>query len=155
MNVLFVCLGNICRSPLGEGILKNICDHTGLDWNIDSAGTGGWHAGESPDHRSIKVAAKHGIDIHQQRARQFKQDDFDKFDHIISMDKSNFKDLTSLTSDPNHLAKISLMMDFDTASTFRDVPDPYYDNRFDLVFELVTNACNGFVQKFAEVPISL
>jgi protein-tyrosine phosphatase len=96
MKVLLVCLGNICRSPLAHGILEHLANTEGLGWEIDSAGTGNWHIGHSPDSRSVAVARKMGVDISEQRARQFEQADFVRFDHILVMDDQNLKNVVAL-----------------------------------------------------------
>jgi protein-tyrosine phosphatase len=93
MKILMVCLGNICRSPLAHGILEHLVIQKGLNWEIDSAGTGNWHVGQQPDHRSIAVAEKYGIDISGQCCRQFEVSDFDRFDHIFVMDRNNLEDV--------------------------------------------------------------
>ena len=95
-SILFVCLGNICRSPLAEGVLRTVLAEQSKDLAIDSAGTGGWHAGEEPDRRSIAVAAKHGVDISGQRARKVLAQDFTRFDLILGMDRANVRDLKAL-----------------------------------------------------------
>jgi protein-tyrosine phosphatase len=93
MKILMVCLGNICRSPLAEGVMQHLADEEGLDWQVDSAGTGNWHVGEAPDRRSIRTARNHDVDISKQACRQFRQSDFNKFDHIFVMDKYNLSDV--------------------------------------------------------------
>lgn len=148
MKILMVCLGNICRSPLAEGILKHKVKQKGLNWHVDSAGTGGWHSGELPDRRSIKMAEKNGIDITDQRARQIKGVDFDKFDVILAMDKSNYSDLKSLAKEPLQKEKVKLIMNFARPNSDEEVPDPYYDNRFQLVFDLLDEACEAVVRSY-------
>lgn len=146
MKILMVCLGNICRSPLAEGILKHKIKENGLDWTVDSAGTGGWHSGELPDRRSIKMAQQHGIDLTDQRARQIKPLDFDRFDLILAMDKSNFSDLKALAKTTEQKQKIHLIMNFSRPNSDEEVPDPYYDNRFQLVYNLLDEACEALIQ---------
>ncbi len=148
MKILMVCLGNICRSPLAEGILKHKIREKGLDWYVDSAGTGGWHAGELPDRRSIKVAQKFGIDITDQRARQFKTADLDSFDVILAMDGANLKDLKYYAKHPEQKEKIQLIMNFARPQSDEEVPDPYYDNRFQLVYDLLDEACDAVIEKY-------
>ncbi len=136
MKILMVCLGNICRSPLAEGVMQHLVKEKSLNWEIDSAGTGGYHIGSKPDLRSIKVAKKHGIDISTQAARKFSVGDFDQFDHIIVMDKQNYKDVVSLAQNPAQKQKVRLMINNDV------VPDPYYDDDlFEPVFELIEDSC--------------
>ncbi len=148
MKILMVCLGNICRSPLAKGILKHKIREKGLDWYVDSAGTGGWHAGELPDRRSIKVAQKFGIDITDQRARQFKTADLDSFDVILAMDGANLKDLKYYAKHPEQKEKIQLIMNFARPQSDDEVPDPYYDNRFQLVYDLLDEACDAVIEKY-------
>ena len=142
MKILMVCLGNICRSPLAEGIMTDKVRKLGLDWLVDSAGTGAWHVGEQPDHRSIRVADKYGIDISRQRARQFKPHDLDRFDLILAMDSSNHRDILRHASLPAHREKVRLIMDFVPQTSDANVPDPYWDdNGFESVFSMLDHAC--------------
>jgi protein-tyrosine phosphatase len=141
MKVLMICLGNICRSTLAEGILKKKVAEKNLDWEVDSAGTGGWHTGELPDKRSIAMAKKYGIDLTDQRARKFVRSDLDTFDLVLVMDKSNYDDVMRFAKTDAHRAKIHLIMNFSRPNTDFEVPDPYYDNRFQLVYDLLDEAC--------------
>lgn len=142
-----VCLGNICRSPLAEGILKQRVREAGLLWEVDSAGTGHWHTGELPDRRSVAIARTRGIDITDQRARQFKPADFDRFDRILVMDTQNLRDVLAQAGSPGHMAKVSLIMDALFPGEERIVPDPYYDNDgFEQVFDLLDAACRAFIE---------
>jgi len=146
MHILMVCLGNICRSPLAEGILKHKIAQRGLDWTVDSAGTGSWHIGCLPDRRSIAAAKLHGVDITDQRARQFQAADFDKFDHILVMDTENLRDVLRLAVTEEHRAKVSLILDYVHAGKNYGVPDPYFDdNGFEEVFQMLDAACEEFV----------
>ena len=147
MKVLMICLGNICRSPLAEGILKHKIKKKGLDWHIDSAGTGGWHSGELPDRRSIAVARKNGIDITDQRARKFTTADFDNFDLILTMDYANYLDIKRYAKTPEQEDKIKMIMNFSSPNGDEEVPDPYYDDRFELVFEMLDKACDAVILK--------
>ena len=147
MKVLMVCLGNICRSPLAEGILKYKIHKKGLDWHIDSAGTGGWHAGELPDRRSIAIARKNGIDITDQRARKFRPADLDNFDLILTMDYANYLDVKRYAITPEQQQKIKMIMNFMSPNSDEEVPDPYYDDRFELVFEMLDKACETVILK--------
>lgn len=147
MKILTVCLGNICRSPLAQGILEKVILEQGLDWEVDSAGTSGWHAGENPDSRSIQIALKHGIDISNQRSRMFTPVDFDKFDFILVMDEDNLNNVLALASDERSREKVSLILDHDPASPMDEVPDPYYDNSFQRSYELLYDAAQAFVAK--------
>ena len=130
-----VCLGNICRSPLAEGILQSKLPND--RFGVDSAGTAGYHIGRAPDRRSIEVAAQNGIDISHQKARKFSQDDFDRFDKIFVMDHSNLMTVKQMALTPDDLNKVTLLLGED------QVPDPYYGNEdgFKAVFELIDQAC--------------
>jgi len=142
MRILMVCLGNICRSPLAEGIMKTKAAQAGLNWHIDSAGTGHWHAGELPDRRSIAVARQNGIDITDQRARQFIPEDLERFDLILAMDTRNHADILRHATTEAQRQKVRLMLDYSHPGAARSVPDPYYDdNGFQHVFELLDEAC--------------
>lgn len=146
MRILMVCLGNICRSPLAEGIMKTQAKAAGFNWEVDSAGTGYWHAGELPDRRSIQTARQHGIDLTDQRARQFKPVDFERFDHIFVMDISNRRDVLRLAQKPAHEQKVSLMLDQLYPGEERSVPDPYYDDDgFEAVYQMLHAACEKFI----------
>jgi protein-tyrosine phosphatase len=148
MKVLMVCLGNICRSPLAEGILKHKVAQQGLNWEVDSAGTGNYHVGEMPDKRSIAVAQKYGIDISEQRARQFKVSDFSKFDFILVMDSSNYRNVIDLAKSESDKEKVALIMNFADADKNENVPDPYWDNNgFEEVFAMLDRACESFLTK--------
>ncbi|HMP15356.1 MAG TPA: low molecular weight protein-tyrosine-phosphatase [Saprospiraceae bacterium] len=143
MKILMVCLGNICRSPLAQGILQaKIAAHQ-LDWEVDSAGTGGWHEGEPPDHRSILIAAQYGIDITDQRARKLQQADLSRFDLILAMDRQNYQDILRIANTPQQRAKVHLIMNFVAPHSNQEVPDPYWDGRFDQVFQMLNNACDA------------
>lgn len=142
-RVLFVCLGNICRSPLAEGIFRHLAEGAGLGaaFEVDSAGTGHWHAGERPDPRARDVAKKNNVDLDQQRARQFSPDDFETFDHILAMDRQNLDDL--LRRKPAEArADLRLLRTHDPEGG-HDVPDPYYGGRrgFDDVYGLIERCC--------------
>jgi len=136
-----VCLGNICRSPLAEGIMQHLVEKNGLDWQIDSAGTGNWHVGEGPDRRSTRTAANHGIDISRQVCRQFRQSDFDDFDLILVMDKFNLRDVLNMAPNNEAAEKVKLLLGD------KEVPDPYYnDNQFEQVFELIEGGCKKVIE---------
>jgi protein-tyrosine phosphatase len=134
-----VCLGNICRSPLAHGILESKIPSK--SFFVDSAGTANYHVGDLPDHRSIAVAKTHGIDISNQRGRQFKITDFDTFDHIYVMDHSNFENVVKLARNTNDIAKVKLILEVDKTIKDQRVPDPYYgnNNSFENVFKLLDN----------------
>ncbi|KGO92851.1 low molecular weight protein-tyrosine-phosphatase [Flavobacterium subsaxonicum] len=141
VKILMVCLGNICRSPLAEGILQSKLPTD--KFLVDSAGTGNWHAGQGPDPRSVATAKNRGLDISCQKARQIKKADFTEFDHIYVMDSSNLKDVTQLAPTPQAKAKVKLMMDEIFPGQKVDVPDPYYGGPegFDNVYDMLDDAC--------------
>lgn len=144
-----VCLGNICRSPLAEGILKNKISERGLDWKVDSSGTGSWHAGELPDRRSVAVARKYGIDITDQRARQFRSADLDEFDLILAMDSSNYQNIIRHATSKEQEEKVKLIMNFRMPNMNESVPDPYWDdNGFEQVYQMLDEACESILEKY-------
>ena len=140
-SVLFVCLGNICRSPLGHGIFEKMLEQKGLSdkFVVDSCGTGNWHNGNQPHEGSIEVAKQNDISIVEQKSRQINLDDFDDFDWIIAMDRQNFKDIKEIAGDTK--ARIHLLREFDPFDTGMDVPDPYYEGGFEGVFEIIERSC--------------
>jgi protein-tyrosine phosphatase len=145
MKILMVCLGNICRSPLAHGIVEHQVKHKGLNWIVDSAGTGNWHVGEAPDRRAVAVAKKNGIDISHQRAQHFTPELFDKYDAIFVMDRQNLKDVIAQAKNDTHRAKVSLFLDNDM------VPDPYFDDaQFEPVFELIRERSRQLIEKLEE-----
>lgn len=146
-KVLMVCLGNICRSPLAEGILKSKVDAELVQ--VDSAGTGGWHVGEQPDPRSMAVAKKNGLDISNQRGRKFSTYDFEIYDYIFVMDNSNYRDVVRLASSPLEKQKVQLILDAIFPGENVDVPDPYYggDMGFEKVFDMLNEACENIVRR--------
>ena len=147
VRVLMVCLGNICRSPLAEGILKFKVDSQ--KYFIDSAGTGSYHLGSPPDSRSIAVARKNNLDISYQRCRQFGVSDFDEFDIIYVMDNSNKRDVLALARDKNDKEKVKMILNEIFPNENVDVPDPYMggEQGFKKVYELLDKACSIIVQK--------
>lgn len=147
MKVLMVCLGNICRSPMAEGILRYKAGEAGVDIEIDSAGTGAWHVGEKPDSRAIFTANKFGVDISYQRARQFRASDFDEFDRIYVMDRSNYADVLSLARSEDDSRKVEMILNMAQPGKNMPVPDPYYggDEGFDNVFKLLSAACDEII----------
>ena len=141
-----VCLGNICRSPLAEGILAHKTKE--LDIEVDSAGTAAYHIGELPDKRSIEIADKYNIDLRNQRARQFNRTDFDKFDIIYAMDTNNLAHLISLAKTEKERKKIKLILNEINPGAYESVPDPYYggENGFQNVYNMLNKACDKIVQ---------
>ena len=148
MKILMVCLGNICRSPLAEGILKQKVEKLDLDWTIDSAGTSDWHNEEAPDGRSIAIAKENQIDITNQRSRKFAQSDYDRFDLILAMDSSNYHNITSLARNNNDKNKVRLIMNYLYPDQNRAVPDPYYDDGFPKVFEMLSQSCDKIIEHY-------
>tara|TARA_B110001469_G_scaffold53648_1_gene51759 strand:+ start:171 stop:608 length:438 start_codon:yes stop_codon:yes gene_type:complete len=141
-----VCLGNICRSPLAEGILSLKGKHLNLE--VDSAGTAAYHIGKQPDIRSIEIANKYTIDLNQQRARQFSRADFDKFDIIYAMDTNNYAHLISLASTETERNKIRMILNEINPKAYQSVPDPYYggENGFQDIYNMLDKACNKIIQ---------
>jgi protein-tyrosine phosphatase len=149
MKVLMVCLGNICRSPLAEGILKHKCKQNNLEWHVDSAGTGKWHMGSAPDKRSVEIAAQNGIDITDQRARSINSSDYEKFDLIFAMDTTNYRDIMNWALDKQEENKVKLIMDELYPGEMISVPDPYFDdNGFETVFDMLNKACDKIIEKY-------
>lgn len=149
MRILMVCLGNICRSPLAEGILQHRADEAGVDISTDSAGTAGYHIGEAPHHLSQKVARLNGIDISGQKGRQFLREDMDRFDHIYVMDSENFNDVRRIAGDKWDERKVSLLLNELYPGKNRGVPDPWYGNEdgYHAVFDLIDRASRRIIQK--------
>lgn len=142
-----VCLGNICRSPLAEGILQSKLSADFFE--IDSAGTAGYHVGELPDKRSIAVAREYGVDITNQRSRKFVKSDFKDFDLIFAMDESNYDNIISMIDDNNDVPKVKLILNELYPSEDRSVPDPYYggDQGFENVYKMLDEACENIASK--------
>ncbi len=142
-----VCLGNICRSPLAEGILKAKIDTDKVQ--VDSAGTGGWHIGELPDSRSIDIAKKHGLDITDQRGKKFSAYDFETYDYIFVMDNSNYRDVIRMAKNDSEKQKVRLILDEIFPGENVDVPDPYYggDHGFENVYQMLDQACEKIVSR--------
>jgi protein-tyrosine phosphatase len=139
-----VCLGNICRSPLAEGIMQHLADKAGLDWQVDSAGTGDWHVGQGPDRRSVKAAADEGIDISKQVCRLFRTRDFEEFDLILVMDKSNLSNVLAMARNDEDRKKIKMLLGN------KIVPDPYYDDtQFAPVFKLIEAGCKEIIKEYS------
>jgi protein-tyrosine phosphatase len=145
MKILMVCLGNICRSPLAEGILKYKTKH--LNIIVDSAGTAGYHIGNPPDGRSIEIANKYNIDLRKQKARQISKADFDKFDIIYAMDTNNYEHLIALSSNQEERKKVHMILNEINPDLCKSIPDPYYggDNGFQKVYDMLDKACDKIV----------
>ena len=153
VHLLFVCLGNICRSPTAEGVMRRLVEDAGLDdvVQIDSAGTGGWHVGTAPDPRSTEAARRRGITL-EGAARRVAPDDFTRFDLILAMDRENLANLRAAAPGEDARRRIRLLREFDPASAGApdlDVPDPYYggERGFDDVLDLVERACAGLLEE--------
>ena len=154
IRVLFVCLGNICRSPLAEGVLRHRVERAGLSDRIkvDSAGTGAWHVGEPPDRRMSETAKRHGVPLDGQTARQFKAVDLETFHHVFVMDKNNLNDVLYLDSDEAFEFKVRLFREFDPDPGDFQVPDPYYGGPegFENVFTMVDRTCDLLLHRLVE-----
>ena len=146
MKILMVCLGNICRSPVAEGIMKAKAEEHVLNIIVDSAGTSGWHNGESPDKRSISNAFENGVDISKQLSRKVVLSDFEEFDVLYAMDESNYNNLLNRSPEKYH-HKIKMILNEVHPEENMSVPDPYYGNDgFQLVFNLLNEACEKIAQ---------
>jgi protein-tyrosine phosphatase len=151
--VLFVCLGNICRSPLAEAALRDAADRLGLEIEVDSAGTGDWHVGEPPDPRAAAAAARGGVDISHLRARQVTPEDFRRFDHVVALDATNLARLKALQP-VDGKASLSLLLDHVEGREGEAVPDPYYggDEHFEETWIIVREAADALARKIAARP---
>lgn len=149
MKILMVCLGNICRSPMAEGVLRQKAITAGKNWEIDSAGTSNFHVGDPPDERSILKMEQYNIDIRSLRARQFSEKDFDKFDLILAMDESNVANILKLARKEEHRSKVKLIMNYAFPGKDMSVPDPYYggESGFEQVYRLLDEACDKFLSE--------
>ena len=152
-RILFVCLGNICRSPMAEGVFRHLVAARGATerFHIDSAGTGAWHVGEPPDSRAQEVVGSRGIDISAQRARRIELDDFERFDMLLAMDRSNQTVLQRLAPEP-HRDKTKLLLSFAPDCKRKDVPDPYFGGAdgFEHVLDLIESASAGLFEALVE-----
>lgn len=155
MKILMVCLGNICRSPLAEGILRKKALENSLEIIVDSAGTSNYHVGENPDSRTIKNALKNGVDVSMLVARQFHKNDFDNFDIIYTMDTNNYQNVISLASHENHIKKVRMILNELYPGKNLSVPDPYFggEEGFQHVFELLDAACDKIIEKIKNQSI--
>lgn len=149
MRILMVCLGNICRSPLAEGILRKKAEAHSLQIVVDSAGTSNFHNGENPDERAIKNALKNGVDISMLIARQFHPKDFEEFDIIYTMDESNYANVIALAKNDTYITKVRMILNELYPGENRSVPDPYFggEEGFQHVFELLDAACDKIIEK--------
>ncbi|MBN1652097.1 MAG: low molecular weight phosphotyrosine protein phosphatase [Bacteroidales bacterium] len=149
MQILMVCLGNICRSPMAEGIMRQKINEYGLNAEVDSCGTAAYHIGQSPDKRAIQTLRKYNIDISKHRGRQFDRTDFDKFDAIFVMDTENFKDIIKNTRNQGDREKVKLLLDVLYPGMQKIVPDPYYGDLagFDDTYRLINQACDKIARQ--------
>lgn len=147
-KILMVCLGNICRSPLAEGIMRAKIKEHNLNAMVDSSGTANYHVGQSPDPRSQESGLKHGIDISGLRGRQFEVADYDNFDLIYVMDKSNYGNVLSLARGEDDKNKVELLLNVSSPDSFKDVPDPYFggEQGFEDVYQMINEACEIIAQ---------
>lgn len=154
-HVLFICLGNICRSPTAEGVFRHLIEKRGLQdqITIDSAGTGDWHIGKGADARAIQAALSRGYDLSSLRARQAIAEDFHQFDYILAMDNANLRDLRQLAPRDYH-GHLGLFLDFARGRDYSEVPDPYYGDGegFELVLDLIEDASEGLLQHIMRHP---
>jgi len=152
MKILMVCLGNICRSPLAEGILQNKALEAGLNWQVDSAGTNGYHTGEPPHHLSIKVAKLNGIDICEQRSRKFTAADFEAYDIIYAMALDVLEDIKRIGKQRFNSKKVSLFLDESFPGEEKDVPDPWYggEDGYHETFEIINSNCDSIIKKYTK-----
>ena len=147
MKILMVCLGNICRSPIAEGVLRRFVETRGLQWTIDSAGTANYHVDEAPDRRARAAMKRQGMNIDGLRGRQVDPRDFHTFDLLLAMDQDNLDHLLRIAPDAASGEKVKLLLDFAPDAPTREVPDPYYgdDHDFDLVIDLAVTACEQVI----------
>lgn len=152
MKILFVCLGNICRSPMAEGIFRDMATSLGLEMDFDSCGTGDWHVGEAPDERAQACIRKNGSDISDLRGRQFTQSDFEDFDRIYTMDESNHKNVLKLTDNPQHKSKVKMLLNEIHPGSNRSVPDPYFggESGFDGVYQMLSQAADKVLTEIGD-----
>ncbi len=153
MKFLFVCLGNICRSPIAHGLLKHKADKLGLNWSVDSAGTSDWHAGELPNEKSIKVMNEHGIDITYQRSRLFTKYDLQDFDIIYVMDESNFANVVNMASSDEERAKVKMIMNEVKEGKNEAVPDPWglSQQQYEEVYAMLDLATDKIIERLAKL----
>lgn len=152
MKILMVCLGNICRSPLAEGILQDKALKAGLSWKVDSAGTNGYHTGEPPHHLSIKIAGENGINISKQRSRRFTASDFEDYDLIYAMADDVLDDMKRIGRNNFDSAKVRLFLEESFPGEKRDVPDPWSgpEKGYHEVFEIINNNCDSIIKKYTK-----
>ncbi len=147
-RIMFVCLGNHCRSPLAHGYFQHLLKQHHLEHEIEvtSSGTSGWHLGELPDHRVCSVAEKHGFSLRHIRGQKIKKQDLESYDLILVMDRNNLNDVLALDTRGSYTDKVKLLRTFDPESTQDEVPDPYYSGIFEEVYQIVSQACNALLE---------
>ena len=150
MKILMVCLGNICRSPLAEGILKHKAKEAGFNWTVESAGTNGYHVGEAPHHLSQKVALLNGINICEQKARRFVKEDFDRYDKIYAMADDVMDEIKQIAKEKYDPAKVDFFLNELHAESNKSVPDPWYGTEpgFHEVYKLINETCEKIISKY-------
>jgi len=153
MTILMVCLGNICRSPLAEGIMKKKCKKAGLNWKIESAGTNGFHTGEAPHYLSQKVASINNIDISSQQSRKFVKQDFERFDKIYAMAEDVIVEIKQIGKDQYISSKVNLLMDEVYPKQNKEVPDPFYgaEDGYHSVYKMIEIACDAIIKNHANL----
>lgn len=153
VKVLFVCMGNICRSPTAQGVFEKLVDEHALSGQIqiDSAGTHAYHVGEPPDVRAAEAARRRGVNLDQQRARRFSAEDFDEFDYVLAMDSSNYADMSAVCP-PEHSARLRLFLEFTPVPGATEVPDPYYGGAtgFERVLDMIEAASAGLLAEIRQ-----
>jgi len=150
LKVLMVCLGNICRSPLAQGILERKIKVHQLNWVVDSAGTSSFHVGDNPDPRSIAIGKEYDIDISHQKSRTFTIQDFEDYDLILAMDQSNYRNIIKMAATEADQKKVHLILNYVFPDQNRAVPDPYYNDGFDHVYQLLDSACDAIIEAFSQ-----
>lgn len=150
MRILMVCLGNICRSPIAEGVMQHKIDELGLDWEVESASTNTYHTGDAPHRYSQEICTLNGIDISHQRARRFVKNDLERFDKIYVMANDVYEDVEHILNYRDHEGKVMLFLDELDAEKGQSVPDPYYGGKdgFAHVYELINRTCNAIIEKY-------
>jgi len=151
MKVLMVCLGNICRSPMAQGLLEHKVNQKGLPWFVDSAGTSGWNDGENPDQRAILVCRERGVDISRQISRKLTHKDLIHFDLILAMDSTNYQDIMKICQSESEKQKVHLLTNFASPGKNIAIPDPYYKENFDEVFDLLDENLEILINSYAGV----
>ena len=151
MKILMVCLGNICRSPMAEGIMRHKIEQHRLDWEVASCGTGSWHVGSPPHEDGQRAMKRRGLDISRQRAQQFHGHFLESYDLIFAIDSSNYNDVLRQAQSNEERAKVTMIMNMAEPGTNQSVPDPYYnDDLYDQVFDMLDRACDAIIEQYAK-----